>query len=267
MWQLDAAHGMGALAAWTGLDGTGTHSLWLYQLRYPAGKREHKHTHTSNTLGTANIHSHIVGVKQRPSISSVIILEFLRCLTNGWLCCYVCEMFTVTVKKSQCPTYTTYKQNKSKHIQIHGKSPNLSPSTLLQKNSHKETCQTQKITLPMCSLILLHPFTRPYTAYCSLISLIFLFWLSLTQTIRLQSNSLQVQMRNYSLYSVVLLRHLCTSSFRHTANTNPLYSLLICPFHWRQTQELSEFHSCNPEIFSLPSHLPLSSTPTPPFSF
>lgn len=121
----------------------------------------------------------------------------------------------------------------------------------------------------MFCLILFHPFTR--TLHCllfiNLTLILFCFSLSLKQTISLQSNALQVQLKNYSLYSVMLLKYLCMSSFRHVADTNPLYSLLICPFHWRQTWELSEFHSRNPEIFSLPSHLPLSSTPTSPFLF
>lgn len=115
------------------------------------------------------------------------------------------------------------------------------------------------------------PLQGPYTAHCSLIShesfFVVVVWLSLKQTITLQSDALQVGLKNYSLYGVVLLKYLCISPFRRAADTNPLYSLLICPFHWRQTWELSEFHSCNPEIFSLPSHLPLSSTPTSPFLF
>lgn len=132
---------------------------------------------------------------------------------------------------------------------------------------HKKYEKTEKNTLHVFSLILFHPFTR--TLHCLLfINLtLILFWLSLKQIITLQSNALQVRLKNNLLYSVVLLKYLCMSSFRHAADTNPLYSLLVCPFHWRQTWELSEFHSRNPEIFSLPSHLPLSSTPTSPFLF
>lgn len=124
-------------------------------------------------------------------------------------------------------------------------------------------------TLHMFSLILFHPFTR--TLHCLLfinLKLIFFcFSLSLKQTIILKSNVLQVRQKNNSLYSAVLLKYLCMSSFSQAADTNRLYSLFICPFHWWQTWKLSEFHSCNPEIFSFPSHLPLSSTPTSPFLF
>lgn len=105
----------------------------------------------------------------------------------------------------------------------------------------------------------------PYTAYCSLIShSSFLFSTILRQTI---TQDKQVGLKHFSLYSNVLLKYLRKRSFRHAADTNPFYSPLICPFHWQQTWELSQFLSCNPEIFSLPSHLPLSSTPTSPFLF
>jgi len=81
------------------------------------------------------------------------------------------------------------------------------------------------------------------------------------QTITPQSNTLHLWVKNGSLCVAVLYQ--CELVQLH----NPLPSLLICPLHWQQTQELSEFHSCNPEIFSLLSHLPLPSSPHPPFLF
>ena len=76
MWQLDAARGTGALAAWTGLDGTGrAHTACGCTSpdtqQATENTNTHTHTHTPHTLGTVNIHSHIVGVKQRPSIFKV----------------------------------------------------------------------------------------------------------------------------------------------------------------------------------------------------
>lgn len=157
MWQLDAARGTGALAAWTGLDGTGR-AHTACGCTSPDTQQATGNTHTHLIYSAQWTYTHILLVSHRDLLSPKChqleislcwhCADILQCFTNGWLCINIACLWNIysysKKNKSQCPTYTTYKQNKNKHIQINGKSPNPSPSTL-SINSHKEMCQTQKI--------------------------------------------------------------------------------------------------------------------------
>lgn len=140
---------------WTRWDRTGTHSLWLYKPRYPAGCREQKHFDTAHIL-TVNTHSHTVVLTHSVSFS------LSRRCSDVLLCS--CNIYSEKKRKhnTQHIQHTNkIKTNMDKYMekaQIHPTSEGKKKdSVIIYEKTERSTCSSL------------------YTAYCSLISHCLLF--------------------------------------------------------------------------------------------